>query len=143
MASKSIIGSTNAGILKSPPLPPQNISRTLFDQFGCWYLAAASYNAGEGRIGRLTQKHNTTDFWELHRYNTLPKETREYVPQLIAAAIIAKDPAKFGFGSITYDPPIRFTEVKVPSATPITSIAKASSVDIDLVRTYNPEILEV
>ncbi|MHB8111003.1 MAG: lytic transglycosylase domain-containing protein [Syntrophorhabdaceae bacterium] len=113
----------------------------LFDQFGCWYLAAASYNAGEGRIGRLTQKHNTMDFWELHKYNTLPKETRAYVPQLIAAAIIAKDPGKFGFGNITYDPPIRFTEVKVPSATPITAIAKASSVDIDLVRTYNPEIL--
>ncbi len=115
--------------------------KALFDQFGCWYLAAASYNAGEGRIGRLTQKHNTTDFWELHRFNTLPRETREYVPQLIAAAIIAKDPAKFGFGSVTYDPPIRFTEVKVPPATPMTSIAKASSVNIDLVRTYNPEIL--
>jgi membrane-bound lytic murein transglycosylase D len=113
----------------------------LFDQFGCWYLAAAGYNAGEGRIGRLTQKHNTMDFWELHKYNTLPKETRAYVPQLIAAAIIAKDPGKFGFGNIAYDPPIRFTEVKVPSATPITAIAKASSVDIDLVRTYNPEIL--
>lgn len=115
--------------------------KDLFDQFGCWYLAAASYNAGEGRIGRLTQKHNTTDFWELHRYNTLPRETREYVPQLIAAAIIAKDPAKFGFGSITYDPPLRFTEAKVPPATPVASIAKASLTDIDLIRTYNPEIL--
>lgn len=115
--------------------------KNLFDQFGCWYLAAASYNAGEGRIGRLTQKHNTTDFWELHKYNTLPRETREYVPQLIAAAIIAKDPAKFGFGSINYDPPIRFTEVKVPAATPIASIAKASLVDIEIVRNYNPEIL--
>jgi membrane-bound lytic murein transglycosylase D len=115
--------------------------KALFDQFGCWYLAAAGYNAGEGRIGRLTQKHNTMDFWELHKYNTLPKETRNYVPQLIAAAIIAKDPAKFGFGSITYDPPIRFAEVKVPSATPMSSIAKASSVTIDIVRTYNPEIL--
>ena len=115
--------------------------KDLFDQFGCWYLAAASYNAGEGRIGRLTQRHNTMDFWELHRYNTLPRETREYVPQLIAAAIIAKDPAKFGFGSITYDSPIRFTEAKVPAATPIAAIAKASRVDIDLIRTCNPEIL--
>lgn len=115
--------------------------KNLFDQFGCWYLAAASYNCGEGRMGRLIQKHQTNDFWELYRYNTLPRETREYIPQLIAAAIIAKDPAKFGFGSITYDPPIRFAEVNVPAATPITAIAKASSVDIDLVRTYNPELL--
>lgn len=115
--------------------------KNLFDQFGCWYLAAASYNAGEGRIGRLIQKHNTNDFWELHKYNTLPKETREYIPQLIAAAIIAKDPAKFGFGSITYDSPVRFTQVRVPPATPVASIARASSVDIDVVRTCNPEIL--
>ncbi len=115
--------------------------KNLFDQFGCWYLAAASYNAGEGRIGRLIQKHNTNDFWELYKYNTLPRETREYIPQLIAAAIIAKDPAKFGFGSITYDPPIRFAEVKVPAATPIKAIAKASSVDVEVVRTCNPEIL--
>jgi len=115
--------------------------KDLFDQFGCWYLAAASYNAGEGRIGRLIQKHNTTDFWELYRYNTLPRETRNYIPQLIAAAIIAKDPAKFGFGSITYDPPIRFAKVAVPAATPIAAIARASSIDMDTVRMYNPEIL--
>lgn len=115
--------------------------KALFDQFGCWYLAAASYNAGEGRIGRLTHRYNTNDFWELHKYNTLPRETRAYVPQLIAAAIIAKDPVKFGFANITYDPPVRFSEVKVPSATPITAIAKAALIDSDLVRTYNPEIL--
>ncbi|OPX99941.1 MAG: Membrane-bound lytic murein transglycosylase D precursor [Syntrophorhabdus sp. PtaB.Bin047] len=115
--------------------------KDLFDQFGCWYLAAASYNAGEGRIGRLVQKHNTNDFWELYKYNTLPRETRNYIPQLIAAAIIAKDPAKFGFGSITYDPPVRFAEVKVPAATPIAAIARASNRDMDTIRMCNPEIL--
>lgn len=115
--------------------------KDLFDQFGCWYLAAASYNAGEGRIGRLVQRHNTTDFWELYKYNTLPRETRNYIPQLIAAAIIAKDPEKFGFGSITYDPPVRLAEVSVPPATPITAIARASSVNVDVIRTCNPEIL--
>ena len=115
--------------------------KDLFDQFGCWYLAAASYNAGEGRIGRLVQKHNTNDFWELYKYNTLPRETRNYIPQLIAAAIIAKDPAKFGFGSITYDPPVRFTEVEVPAATPVAAIARASNRDMDTIRMCNPEIL--
>lgn len=115
--------------------------RDLFNQFGCWYLAAAGYNAGEGRIGRAIERHNTTDFWELYKYDRIPKETREYIPQLIAAAIIAKDPEKFGFGAISYDPPIRFLELKVPPATPITLIAKASLLDIDIVRSYNPEIL--
>jgi len=48
--------------------------KNLFDQFGCWYLAAASYNCGEGRMGRLIQKHQTNDFWELYRYNTIPRK---------------------------------------------------------------------
>jgi membrane-bound lytic murein transglycosylase D len=113
----------------------------LFNQFGCWYLAAAGYNAGEGRIERAIARHSTNDFWELVKYNTLPKETREYIPKLIAAAIIAKDPERFGFGSITYDQPIKFLEVKVPPASPISTIAKASSLDVHQLRSINPEIL--
>jgi len=115
--------------------------RDLFNQFGCWYLAAAGYNAGEGRIGRAIAKHNTNDFWELAKYNALPRETREYIPKLIAAAIIAKEPEKFGFGSITYDQPIKFLEVKVPAGFPLISIAKAASIDIKDLKSINPEIL--
>ncbi len=50
--------------------------RDLFNQFGCWYLAAAGYNAGEKRVERAIEQHNTTDFWELSKYNALPQETR-------------------------------------------------------------------
>ncbi|MCX8109906.1 MAG: LysM peptidoglycan-binding domain-containing protein [Syntrophorhabdaceae bacterium] len=115
--------------------------RDLFNQFGCWYLAAAGYNAGEGRIGRAINKHNTNDFWELVKYNTLPQETREYIPKLIAAAIIAKYPEKYGFGNITYEKPIKFQQVIVPPSTPISAIAKAASIDAGSIRSYNPEIL--
>jgi membrane-bound lytic murein transglycosylase D len=115
--------------------------RDLFDQFGCWYLAAAGYNAGEGRIGRAILKHNTSDFWELAKYNALPKETREYIPKLIAAAIIAKEPEKFGFGNIVYDEPVKFLEVKVPAGFPLIPIARAASVDVKVLRSINPEIL--
>lgn len=115
--------------------------RDLFNQFGCWYLAAAGYNAGEKRVERAIEKHNTNDFWELSNYNALPRETRAYIPQLIAAAVIAKDPEKYGFGSIVYDPPIRFQLVKVPGATPLSAIAKSASVDIAEIRSINPEIL--
>ena len=115
--------------------------RDLFKQFGCWYLAAAGYNSGEGRVGRAIEKHNTNDFWEIVKYNTLPRETREYIPKLIAAAIIAKDPEKFGFGAITYDQPVRFTSVKVPAGSPITVIAKSASLDTGTLRSMNPEIL--
>ena len=115
--------------------------RDLFNQFGCWYLAAAGYNAGEGRVERAIEKHKTNDFWELSNYNALPKETRAYIPQLIAAAVIAKDPEKYGFGSITYDAPIRFELVRVPRATPLSAIAKSASLDIATVRSINPEII--
>ncbi|OPY71864.1 MAG: Membrane-bound lytic murein transglycosylase D precursor [Syntrophorhabdus sp. PtaU1.Bin058] len=115
--------------------------RDLFNQFGCWYLAAAGYNAGERRIEKAIEKHNTNDFWELVKYNTLPRETREYIPRLIAAAIIAKDPEKFGFESITYDQPVQFGEIKVPGGTPLSAVAKAASLDVASVKSYNPEIV--
>jgi len=115
--------------------------RDLFNQFGCWYLAAAGYNAGEGRVERAIEKHKTNDFWELSNYNALPKETRAYIPQLIAAAVIAKDPEKYGFGSITYDAPIRFEFVRVPRGTPLSAVAKSASLDLAGVRSINPEIL--
>ena len=113
----------------------------LFNQFGCWYLAAAGYNAGERRVERAIEKHNTSDFWELAKYNALPRETREYIPKLIAASIIAKDPERFGFGGITYDEPMRFVEMKVPRASSLGAIAKASSMDLNELRSLNPEIL--
>jgi membrane-bound lytic murein transglycosylase D len=115
--------------------------RDLFNQFGHWYLAAAGYNAGEGRIERAIEKHNTNDFWELYKYNTLPRETKNYIPQLIAAAVIAKEPEKYGFGSITFEDPLRFAEIAVPPATPLAAIARASSLDLASVRSFNPELV--
>ena len=68
--------------------------KDLFNQFGNWYLAAAGYNAGEKRIEKEVEIHETSDFWELTKFNTLPRETREYIPRLLAAAIIAKGAGK-------------------------------------------------
>jgi membrane-bound lytic murein transglycosylase D len=113
----------------------------LFNQFGHWYLAAAGYNAGERRVERAIEKHNTNDFWELSKYNALPRETREYIPRLIAASIIAKDPERFGFGSITYEEAQRFVEVRVPGATLLPAIARANQMDVGTLRSLNPEIL--
>jgi membrane-bound lytic murein transglycosylase D len=115
--------------------------KDLFSQFGSWYLAAAAYNAGEKRVERCIEKHETGDFWELMKYNTLPRETREYIPRLLAAAIIAKDPEKFGFTGINYDQPIGFVNEKVPGGTPLEVVAKAASTDVITVRALNPEVL--
>jgi membrane-bound lytic murein transglycosylase D len=74
----------------------------LHDRFGSWYLAAAAYNTGENRVGRImrevtgSERGTDADYYRIaHR---LPQETRDYVPKLIAAARIAKEPAKYGFG---------------------------------------------
>ncbi len=115
--------------------------KDLFNQFGNWYLAAAGYNAGEKRIERAVEKHETTDFWEITKYNTLPRETRDYIPRLLAAAIIAKDPEKFGFLDISYDLAIRFISEKVPGATSLATVALAASSDLTTIKSLNPEIL--
>jgi membrane-bound lytic murein transglycosylase D len=112
----------------------------LFDQFGCWYLAAAGYNAGENRIERLIKRYDTKDFWRLRAYNTLPRETREYVPQLIAAAVIAKDPERYGLGVIEDVLPFEFVKETIPGGVPLKAVAEAASIDVSSIRTFNPEI---
>ena len=70
--------------------------KDLYHQFGCWYLAAAGYNAGEKRVEGVVSRYGTRDFWIMARSRFLPQETCNYVPQLIAATLIAKCPEKYG-----------------------------------------------
>jgi transglycosylase-like protein with SLT domain len=74
----------------------------LYRQFGSWYLAAASYNCGEKRVQKELNKGNGQNFWQLSADKCLPSETENYVPQMIAATIIAKNPEKFGFLDFPY-----------------------------------------
>ncbi|MFH1595750.1 MAG: transglycosylase SLT domain-containing protein [Pseudomonadota bacterium] len=78
----------------------------LYKQFGSWYLAAASYNCGERRVERELRKNHHRNFWELSANRCLPTETKNYVPQMIAATIIAKNPERFGFSRVPYEPPL-------------------------------------
>lgn len=81
--------------------------KDLYDEFNHWYLAAAGYNAGSGKINRAIHRYGTEDFWEMsqkkHRY--LKPETKNYVPKLLAASLLASDPAKYGFTDIEYQEP--------------------------------------
>ncbi len=115
--------------------------KELFDRFGCWYLAAAGYNAGEHRVERAIEKHDTKDFWKLRAYKTLPRETQEYVPQLIAAALIAKDPEKYGFADTGHPAVCKLMKVGVPGGVALGRIAAALSLDIGAVKALNPEIV--
>jgi membrane-bound lytic murein transglycosylase D len=114
--------------------------KDLYDMFECWYLAAASYNAGEKKIATAMKRYRTEDFWELTKYRYLKQETKDYVPQMIAAALIAKDPEKYGFVGIEYQEPLRYEKVRVSKVTDLRLIAQACEVTIDEIKDLNPEL---
>ncbi len=115
--------------------------KELYGMFnGDWYLAAAGYNAGENKILRAISMYNTSDFWEISRGSYLKRETKEYVPKLLAAAIIAKDPARYGFSDIAYLPAIEFETVKIPSRTDLELVARLSGTTYETIRELNPDL---
>jgi membrane-bound lytic murein transglycosylase D len=115
--------------------------KDLYDLFECWYLAAAGYNAGEGKIINAMKRYRTEDFWELTKYRYLKRETKDYVPQMIAAALIAKDPERYGFVGIEYQEPLRYEKVSVPAVTDLRLIAKACEAPVEELKGLNPELL--
>jgi membrane-bound lytic murein transglycosylase D len=120
----------------------------LRDQFGSLYLAAAAYNGGPGRVSRgLSRLGDDLDngsrddaFFALAEHDYLRGETKNYVPQLIAAALIAKEPQKYGMTLRTV-PPFAYDSVSVPASTPLAAIAAASGAPLDSIRELNPQIL--
>ena len=105
-----------------------------------WYLAAAGYNAGENKILRAINMYESRDFWQLSKGAYLKRETKDYVPRLLAAAIIAKDPAKYGFADVAYLPPIEFDTVVIPSRTNLDLVAKVCDIPYQTLRDLNPEL---
>lgn len=115
--------------------------KELHEMFGSYYLAAAAYNCGEGKILKGLKKYSCDNFWELsEKENFLRNETKLYVPRLIAAIIIAKDPARYGFTDIKPEKPDEFDVVNIPTATDIDVIAEMAGVKEDAVRDLNPHL---
>lgn len=105
-----------------------------------WYLAAAGYNAGENKILRAIDMYETSDFWEISKGSYLKRETKDYVPKLLAAAIIAKEPAKYGFADIAYLPAMDLDTVEITSRTDLDIIAGLIDVPYNTLRELNPEL---
>jgi len=105
-----------------------------------WYLAAAGYNAGENKILRAISMYNSRDFWQLSKGEYLKRETKDYVPKLLAAAIIAKEPAKYGFADVAYLPPIEFDTVTIPARTDLEVVARICEIPYQTLRDLNPEL---
>jgi membrane-bound lytic murein transglycosylase D len=114
----------------------------LFNRFGSWYLAAAGYNAGEGKITRALSMYNAQSFWDLtaeHR-RYIKEETKQYVPKMIAAALIAKEPEKYGFANIPYQAPLDYEEVSFPGGVELKEVAASCGVEVEAIVDLNPEL---
>lgn len=111
----------------------------LYNLFGSWYLAMASYNVGENRVKREVMKNSTRDFWELVRKKRLPSETMNYVPKFIAAKLIAKFPDNYGFDGIDYMPPIEFETITVKEPINLRAMADKMNIPYEDFKAYNPK----
>lgn len=115
--------------------------KDLYEEFGDWYLAFAAYNAGAGKVRRAIEATGSRNFWDLAASRYLRQETKDYVPKILAAAIIGKSPEKYGFKEIEFQDPIATEKVRVSSPTDFETIANCAGVEVDLVRLLNPELI--
>jgi hypothetical protein len=117
----------------------------MYDRFGSWYLSSAGYNTGENRVGRLMRERTGSErgtdegYWDI--WDRLPRETRDYVPLMIAMGHIAKEPAKYGFHNLQYQEPLAYEEVVVPGATRMSDIARAAGTSTAVIEDLNPHFL--
>ena len=110
----------------------------LHSRYGNWELAMAAYNTGEGNIDRAIARAGVADFWAIYPY--IAQETRNYVPNILAVILIAKNPEKYGFRNIQRMPALAYDTVSVPSATSLQLVAALTDTSVDYVRSLNPEL---
>jgi membrane-bound lytic murein transglycosylase D len=116
-----------------------NYLRDLHAIFGSWDLAKAAYNAGEMKVSRAIQGMGTRDFWALTRSRLLRQETKDFVPAIHAASLIAREPERYGF-VVAPDDPLRYEIVTVSRAIPLSRIAMQAGVSTEDLERLNPEL---
>lgn len=114
--------------------------KDLFEQFGSWYLVTASYNMGENGVRRLIKRYGTNSYWDLADRGALPEETRNYVPKMLAAMLIAKAPALYGFRDLEFQVPFGFESINVPGGTDLLNLANHLGVSERSLTELNPEL---
>ena len=115
----------------------------LYDQFGDWYLAMAAYNWGPGNVQRSVMRTGYADFWELYRRNVLPKDTKNYVPGIIAAIIMAKNPQQYGLEGMVPDAPVVSDTVAVDYAVDLRLVADVTGASLPEIVDLNPSLLRM
>ncbi|HTA80272.1 MAG TPA: LysM peptidoglycan-binding domain-containing protein [Terracidiphilus sp.] len=115
----------------------------IYAQLGDWYLSMAAYDHGTGNIQREVQRTGYADFWELYKRNELPRETANYVPEILAAIIIANHPKQYGFDEITLDPPVVTDTVTINYSVDLRLAADLVGAPIDELEALNPSLLRM
>ncbi len=117
--------------------------KSLYNQFGDWYLAMAAYNWGPGHVQHAVAKTGYADFWELYRLNALPGATKNYVPSIIAAAIMAKNPKQYGLTDVVPDAPVLSDEVTTSYAIDMRLVADLTNSTLQEIVALNPALLRL
>ena len=114
--------------------------RDLYAMFGDWYLVMAAYNSGPVNVARAVERTGYADFWELERRNTLPAQTKNYGPIILALTLIAKDPALYGV-QVDPDPPLKFDTVSLDHSISLQLVSDATGASLDDLQSLNPELV--
>jgi peptidoglycan lytic transglycosylase D len=117
--------------------------RDLYAQFGDWYLAMAAYNSGPGTVQAAVRRTGYADFWELYRRNVLPKETRNYVPIILAVTIMTKNLSQYGFDDVSMDGPVAYDSVTISYPVDLRLVAECVDSTQAQLQELNPSLLRL
>jgi membrane-bound lytic murein transglycosylase D len=117
--------------------------KDLYAQFGDWYLAMAAYNSGPGTVQAAVKRTGYADFWELYRRNVLPKETRNYVPIILAVTIMTKNLSQYGFDDVSMDEPAAYDAVTVNYPVDLHLVAECVDATVPQLQELNPSLLRL
>jgi membrane-bound lytic murein transglycosylase D len=117
--------------------------KDLYAQFGDWYLAMAAYNSGPGTVQAAVRRTGYADFWELYRRNVLPKETRNYVPIILAMTIVSKNLSQYGFDDVSMESPAAYDSVTVNYPVDLRLVAECVDATPAQLQELNPSLLRM
>jgi membrane-bound lytic murein transglycosylase D len=117
--------------------------KDLYNEFGDWYLAMAAYNSGPVTVQNAVKRTGYADFWELYRRNVLPRETRNYVPIILAETIMAKNPAQYGLEDVIPDSPMSYDTVKISYPVDLRLVAECVDASPQELQELNPGLLRM
>jgi membrane-bound lytic murein transglycosylase D len=117
--------------------------KDLYNEFGDWYLAMAAYNSGPGTVQSAVKRTGYADFWELYRRNVLPKETRNYVPIIVAVTIMAKNPTQYGLDSVVKDKSVPYDTVRIDYPIDLRLVAECVDATTEDLSDLNPSLLRM